>query len=164
MAWSTPKTNWASGDFFTYTDYNRIIENIEYLYTYCNTNIGYIGTPYTFTTKTASGFLYDTEYNTVHDALRYLYENTGAYFAHEVLRDKNEYSMPWTSAELNNIENMCLEFKDYFENFTVDYPVIVGNTIFFPEAWATVSGNTITIANTYGVSIEDNMLIIPERP
>ena len=164
MAWSTPKTNWASGDFFTYVDYNRIVENIEYLYTYCNTNIGYIGTPYTFTTKTASGFLYDTEYNTVHDALRYLYENTGAYFSHDALIDKSEYSMPWTSAELNNIENMCLQFKDYFDNFTVDYPVIVGNTIFFPEAWATVSGNTITIADTYGVRIEDNTLIIPERP
>ena len=164
MAWSTPKTNWTSGDYFTYADYNRITENIEYLYTYCNTNIGYIGTPYSFTTKTASDYLFDTGYNEVHDALRYLYENTGAYFSHDALIDKNEYSMPWTSAELNNIENMCLQFKDYFDNFTVDYPVIVGNTIFFPEAWATVSGNTITIANTYGVSIEDNTLIIPERP
>ena len=48
MAWSTPKTNWASGEFFTYADYNRITENIEYLYAYCNTNIGYIGTPYDF--------------------------------------------------------------------------------------------------------------------
>ena len=164
MAWSTPKTNWASGEFFTYEDYNRITENIEYLYAYCNTNIGYIGTPYDFDTKTASDYLFDTGYNEVHDALRYLYENTGAHFAHDALVDKDEYAMPWSSAELNNIENMCLEFKDYFENFTVDWPVIVGNTIMFPASWVTLSGNTLTIADTYGVRIEDNTLIIPERP
>lgn len=164
MSWSTPKTNWTSGEFFTYADYNRITENIDYLYAYCNTNIGYIGTPYTFTTKTVSDFLNDADFNEVHDALRYLYDNTGAYFAHDPLIDKDEYSMPWGSGELNNIENVCLEFKNYFDNFTVDYPIVIGNTIIFPISWATLSGNTLTIADTYGVSIDGNMLKIPDRP
>lgn len=39
MAWTTPKTNWKvtvlngvyTGDYFKYTDYNRIKHNIEYL-------------------------------------------------------------------------------------------------------------------------------------
>lgn len=156
MAWSTPKTNWASGEFFTYTDYNRITGNIDYLYTFYNTNIGYIDTPYTFTTKSVSDYLTDTEYNEVHAALRYLYENTGAQFTHDALMDKDEYAMPWSSAELNNIENMCLEFINFF-----DYPIIIGNTIMFPANWVSISGNTITIANTHGVSIDDNTLIIP---
>ncbi len=159
MAWITPKTNWASGEFFTYADYNRITGNIDHLYDAYNTNVGYIDKPYNFTTKTASDYLFDTGYNEVHDALMYLYNTSGASFAHDPLINKDEYSMPWTSAELNNIENMCLEFLYLF-----DYPVVIGNTIIFPATWATISGNTITIANTYGVSIDDNTLIIPERP
>ena len=161
MAWSTPKTNWASGDFFTYADYNRITENIDYLYAWYDTNIEEIESPVTFTTKTASDFLQDIGYNEVHAALLYLYENTGAYFSYQPLIDKDEYSMPWTSVELNNIENMCLQFKDYFEHL---YPYIDGNTIYFPASWVTVSGNTLTISNAHGVSITDNTLTIPERP
>jgi hypothetical protein len=164
MSWSTPKTNWTSGEFFTYADYNRITENIDYLYAYCNTNIGYIGTPYTFTTKTVSDYLNNTGYNEVHDALRYLYDSTGASFTHDPLLDKTPYSMPWGSAELNNIENMCLELKNHLENFDVEYPFVMGNTLVFPASWVTVTGNTLKIVDTYGVYVDGNMLRIPERP
>lgn len=29
--WKTPKTNWVAGDYFNYTDWERIIGNLEYL-------------------------------------------------------------------------------------------------------------------------------------
>ena len=31
MAWTTPKTDWASTDFFNITDYNRIKNNLQHL-------------------------------------------------------------------------------------------------------------------------------------
>ena len=33
MAWITPKTDWNSSDFINYTDYNRIINNLNYVRT-----------------------------------------------------------------------------------------------------------------------------------
>lgn len=29
MAWQTPKTNWKISDYFNYSDYNRIVGNME---------------------------------------------------------------------------------------------------------------------------------------
>ena len=31
MAWTTPKTNWTASDYFNYSDFNRIKNNIVYL-------------------------------------------------------------------------------------------------------------------------------------
>ena len=60
MSWTTPKTNWQSGDFFSYVDYNRITGNIEYLYT----EIGETPTG-TYTVMDITGYLLAPGYNPV---------------------------------------------------------------------------------------------------
>jgi len=31
MGWKTPKTDWKAGDYFNYTDYNRIADNLVFI-------------------------------------------------------------------------------------------------------------------------------------
>ncbi|SCY03264.1 hypothetical protein SAMN02910371_00804 [Butyrivibrio sp. INlla14] len=79
--WQTPKTDWAwrsetEGDFFEYTDYNRIKGNIEYLKelakeVYLPFSIIDMGND-----KTRSDYPYADEINTLADNLEIIVENT----------------------------------------------------------------------------------------
>ena len=110
MSWTTPKTNWQSGDFFSYVDYNRITGNIEYLYA----EIGETPTG-TYTVMDITGYLLAPDYNPVGVDVINLYNWFGLpddYF----IEWKDIYSLPWTSNELNAIEGRLLKCKTAIDN------------------------------------------------
>ena len=110
MSWTTPKTNWQSGDFFSYVDYNRITGNIEYLYA----EIGETPTG-TYTVMDITGYLLAPDYNPVGVDVINLYNWFGLpddYF----IEWKDIYSLPWTSNELNAIEGILLKCKTAIDN------------------------------------------------
>lgn len=75
--WTTPKTNWAvtrdvtgriNGDYINYTDYNRIKNNMAYLYEVARTVLTVPS--YSFgADKTVTDYPYADEYNTIEQAL-----------------------------------------------------------------------------------------------
>jgi len=63
MAWTTPKTDWVSTDYFNYSDYTRIKGNLEYLVTLVNEVYSEL-TISTMTAKTSySDYIYADEIN-----------------------------------------------------------------------------------------------------
>lgn len=110
MSWTTPKTNWQSGDFFSYVDYNRITGNIEYIYSQISkTPTG------TYVVMDITGFLLAPDYNPVGVDVINLYNWFGLpddYF----IEWKDIYSLPWTSNELNAIEGILLKCKTAIDN------------------------------------------------
>lgn len=111
MSWTTPKTNWQSGDFFSYVDYNRITGNIEYLYT----EIGETPTG-TYTVMDITGYLLAPAYNPVSVDVINLYNWLGLSDVYDSIEWKDVYSMPWTSKELNAIEGLLLACKTAIDN------------------------------------------------
>lgn len=111
MSWTTPKTNWQSGDFFSYVDYNRITGNIEYLYT----EIGETPTG-TYTVMDITGYLLAPNYNPVSADVINLYNWLGLSDVYDPIEWKDIYSMPWTSKELNAIEGLLLACKTAIDN------------------------------------------------
>ena len=111
MSWTTPKTNWQSGDFFSYVDYNRITGNIEYLYT----EIGETPTG-TYTVMDITGFLLAPDYNPVSADVINLYNWLGLSDVYDPIEWKDVYSMPWTSKELNAIEGLLDLCKTAIDN------------------------------------------------
>lgn len=111
MSWTTPKTNWQSGDFFSYVDYNRITGNIEYLYT----EIGETPTG-TYTVMDITGFLLAPDYNPVSADVINLYNWLGLSDVYDPIEWKDIYSMPWTSKELNAIEGLLDLCKTAIDN------------------------------------------------
>lgn len=111
MSWTTPKTNWQSGDFFSYVDYNRITGNIEYLYA----EIGETPTG-TYTVMDITGFLLAPNYNPVSADVINLYNWLGLSDVYDPIEWKDVYSMPWTSKELNAIEGLLGLCKTAIDN------------------------------------------------
>lgn len=111
MSWTTPKTNWQSGDFFSYVDYNRITGNIEYLYT----EIGETPTG-TYTVMDITGYLLAPDYNPVSADVINLYNWLGLSDVYDPIEWKDIYSMPWTSKELNAIEGLLDLCKTAIDN------------------------------------------------
>ena len=111
MSWTTPKTNWQSGDLFSYVDYNRITGNIEYLYT----AIGVTPTG-TYTVMDITGFLLAPDYNPVGVDVINLYNWLGLSEEYNSIEWKDTYSMPWTSKELNAIEGLLDSCKTAIDN------------------------------------------------
>lgn len=111
MSWTTPKTNWQSGDFFSYVDYNRITGNIEYLYT----AIGVTPTG-TYTVMDISGYLLAPDYNPVGVDVINLYNWLGLSEDYNSIEWKDTYSLPWTSKELNAIEGLLDLCKTAIDN------------------------------------------------
>ena len=111
MSWTTPKTNWQSGDFFSYVDYNRITGNIEYLYT----EIGETPTG-TYTVMDITGYLLAPNYNPVSADVINLYNWLGLSDVYDPIEWKDIYSMPWTSKELNAIEGLLGLCKTAIDN------------------------------------------------
>ena len=101
--WTEPKTNWTDTDYFNYTDYNRIKNNIEHLRS--------------LSLDLYLDFPYADEFNVMENNLESMKNNTfGFYFT-----DKKQWydNQPTPNYEdLNRIESACLKMYDGFNNET----------------------------------------------
>lgn len=116
--WTEPKTNWTDTDYFNYTDYNRIKNNIEYLRS-LSLDL-YLDFPYEDMGDDKTGyadFPYADEFNVMENNLESMKNNTfGFYFT-----DKKQWydNQPTPNYEdLNRIESACLKMYDGFNNET----------------------------------------------
>ena len=107
VAWQTPKTNWASTDYFNIEDYNRIIGNIAELreiaiQVYPVFSIASMGDE-----KAYSDYIYADEINTIESNLATICNNT---YPFAIGEQKTYYpNQPATDyAEFNRIESGCL--------------------------------------------------------
>ena len=120
MAWTTPKTNWQSGDYCTYVDINRIWGNIAYLYNAIGvTQLHPSLTP----NLTVSSTLSLDDYNFTQEEVFYLYDLLGGLSDYTFIFNKSINSAPWGSADLNTLESLLLECKDIVDsgNYTLNY-------------------------------------------
>ena len=107
-SWITPKTNWQSGDFCTYVDINRILNNILYLYD----EIGVTALYPTWTpTNTVTNYIYPPGYNYIQEEVYQLYGLIGCTSVYPFIYNKTWNSAPWGSVDLNTIESILLECK-----------------------------------------------------
>ena len=92
--WQEPKTDWTVNDYFNYTDYNRIKNNIAYL-------------------REQADFPYAEEFNAMEDNLESLKNNTYAFYDGE---HKNWYANNRTPTfeDFNRLESACLKLYDGF--------------------------------------------------
>lgn len=120
MAWITPKTNWTSGDFCTYVDINRIITNIKYVYSEIGVAELY---PSLRAVMRANSTLTDTRCNQIQEEVFSLYNLIGCTSEYQFIFAKNLNSTPWSSADLNTIENILLECKNIVDSgdYTLNY-------------------------------------------
>lgn len=107
--WTEPKVDWVSTDYFNFTDYNRIKNNIAYLRELALSL--YLNFPYEEMGDDKTGyadFPYADEFNAIENNLEYMKTNTfGFYFT-----DKKQWydNQPTPNYEdLNRIENACLK-------------------------------------------------------
>lgn len=123
MAWSTPKTNWVSTDYFNIADYNRMKNNIAYLNGYATKVQGSTVTlPSTIPSRTASSMLYASDMNALTTDITYI----NSLYAKETIGSFRTYeavgkSMTYT--ELNQLEKaMLIIYNKYRKvtDFTLD--------------------------------------------
>ena len=114
--WTAPKTNWGSTDYFNYTDYNRIKNNIAYLRNLALTL--YLDFPYEDMGDDKSGyadFPYADEFNAMENNLESMKNGTFAFYN----TDKKQWyaNQPTPNYEdLNRIESACLKLCNGFNN------------------------------------------------
>lgn len=114
--WTEPKTNWGSTDYFNYTDYNRIKNNIAYLRNLALTL--YLDFPYEDMGDDKSGyadFPYADEFNAMENNLESMKNGTFAFYN----TDKKQWyaNQPTPNYEdLNRIESACLKLRNGFNN------------------------------------------------
>lgn len=105
MAWITPKTNWADGDYFNLNpDYNRIKGNIEYLIDlskemypeYSSTELE---------TADITGYPKAAFFNNIVNATKDILNNTFLPNGAKSIRVYSSNGVGWNAAELNAIEN-----------------------------------------------------------
>ena len=114
MAWTTPKTNWQSTDYFNLSpDYDRIQGNLLYLqqeaeYLYGPTTFLEMA-DYTMNDWPYAYFLNNIVANV--QTLLDLYTPTGS----QPMATYSANATGWTAQDLNIIENNCLLFKQVLE-------------------------------------------------
>lgn len=121
MAWQTPKTDWYGyvnsdgvyiGDYFNYTDFNRIKNNLEFLHNlavklYDSFDIVSIGTD-----KTTSDYFYADEINHLEQNLNTINTKTiNASYGSTPTYSANGYIMDFE--ELNRLESAILSLYNY---------------------------------------------------
>lgn len=108
--WQEPKTNWVSSDYVSYTDYNRIKNNIAYLRELALTI--FMDFPFTEmgTDKTSyAQYPYADEFNALENNLEslrrntFLFDNSGSKIWYENQRTPNY-------EDFNRLERACLLF------------------------------------------------------
>lgn len=112
--WQEPKTDWTVNDYFNYTDYNRIKNNIAYLREQALKL--YINFPFTEMSSDKEGysdFPYAEEFNAMEDNLESLKNNTYAFYDGE---HKNWYANNRTPTfeDFNRLESACLKLYNGF--------------------------------------------------
>ena len=121
MAWQTPKTNWKISDFFNYSDYNRIVGNMEIVRADIEDVIGentdeYKALP---ANKGYNSILYAEEMNEIWDNLVLL----DSLFCEEGIRGKKTYTINGstpTFEDFNAIEQYLLEYHDWLQQIKDD--------------------------------------------
>lgn len=124
MAWQTPKTDWSSsvddegnytGDYFNASDFNRIKNNLKYLYNLAIELYPSFNTPLLGADKTTSDYFYADEINQFEETLDKINSNTL----------KRPYGMSTTYVEngtiidygeLNRIEKAMLDLYNRLSN------------------------------------------------
>lgn len=129
--WTTPKTNWVGTDYFTATDWLRIVGNAEYI----ADAISYSGfTPYTAVTDGVT-LLTPSRRNYVVKAINTMYKRLYISRERGYVAPRTDYGSPWNSRDLNIIESMLLNMKEQIDGTvsnTVEYysdEIICGDTI-----------------------------------
>lgn len=123
MTWITPKTNWHgettdgiyTGDRFNASDYNRIKNNIAYLYTlaeslYKHFNIENIGND-----KNIGDYFYADEINKIENTLKFINQNTlnRSYGNTPIFNDNGNI---FDFNELNRLEGATLDLYNRLNN------------------------------------------------
>lgn len=75
MSWSTPKTNWKKKDYINIDDFNRIKNNLVYLFDEINLLLGTLNSSFSVNTianKTYSDYIYADEMNAINTCSIYL--------------------------------------------------------------------------------------------
>lgn len=111
MAFTYTKTDWANGDFFDYVNYNRIIDNLDYLKNQF-TAFTWDFNP-TLNSKTANDYLEYSEHNDSSElAMRlnnsYIKRNDDFAFRSNAVAGHPV----WDALELNSIEQACQDAYD----------------------------------------------------
>lgn len=115
MAWSTPKTDWTSTDYFNAVDYNRIKNNLIYLRDLAVTVYDEFSIETVSDDKTYEDFFYADEINTMErnldtintNSLQRSYGDTPTYAANGKIMDY---------AELNRLESATLDLYNILTN------------------------------------------------
>lgn len=113
MAWTTPKTNWKATDYFNYSDYNRIVGNLNYLKIMADELFMEVDYESMATGKTYESYFYASEMNAIENNLESL--NLASYNLDIGIKTtyKINGSTPLYS-EFNRIESACLRFYNTF--------------------------------------------------
>lgn len=110
--WIEPKTDWVSSDYFNYSDYNRIKNNIAYLRSAALEL--YVDFPYSDMGDDKSGydqFPYADEFNLMESNLESIKNNTFAFYSDD---RKTWYENQRTPSyiDFNRLESACLSIYD----------------------------------------------------
>ena len=111
MAWQTPKTNWKISDYFNYSDYNRIVGNLDFLKNEISDLIDSVdGYTQLETNKDYNSIFYSEEMNAIENNLEAL--NLTSYNLD--IGEKASYTINGSTplfSEFNRIESACLNLK-----------------------------------------------------
>ena len=114
MAWSTPKTDWASTDYFNISDYARIVGNLKYIQSLASEMYAEITLDELADTKTYTDFLYADEMNSIEHNLESLNNGTYAFDIGTTQTYSANGATPLYS-EFNRIESATLKIKTTLE-------------------------------------------------
>ena len=123
MAWITPKTNWASSDYFNIEDYNRIKNNLEWLQEMINQTYPSISISAMGADKTYSDYIYADEFNlfeTNLDSMKSWIVPLG--IESGILYSENAPTPNYT--ELNRIESATLKMYENLSGQIVGRPML----------------------------------------
>ena len=101
MAWTTPKTDWAETDFFTYVDANRITGNLNHIYPSADLKDDYDN----------EEVITVSEWTAVLDALDAIIEETGYTIDAEALAP----SMIAAAYNFNIVESLTQSLSDWID-------------------------------------------------
>lgn len=114
--WQEPKTNWQSTDYFNFSDYNRIKNNIAYLRDLALEV--FVDFPYKEMGEDKTSYAqypYADEFTLMEENLENIRQNT---FAFDRSESKQWYENMLTPnyEDFNRLESACLTFKNGFDS------------------------------------------------
>lgn len=118
MAWSTPKTDWKGTDYFTSTDWLRIVNNLKYI----ADSVGVAYTPYTSVVN-GQTVLSSSDRNVVTDTIEKIYAKLNSSWNRGYVFSRKDYGSTWDSRDLNAIESLLLNLKEQIDG-TIDNKVV----------------------------------------